>query len=106
MCLSADIPMLVINPCLHPCAEMVKLDAGNELAARYAGLERYLEDGGPLRALDNVFGLFGDNDELFDYYDEFVGIYGQCAMRIKSCHRPTLESFTDDVIVKIRAFFN
>ena len=50
-------------------------------------------------------GLFGDRDELFSFYESFKKRYPR-SYHIKSFHRPTIESFTEDIKTKIKEFLN
>ena len=109
MCINEDVKKLVINPCMKPHLELPKLgDISNEAIYNYEFLEGWLRSGDDtpwMSQLEDVIGLFGDHDELIDFYESFKKQY-PLAYRFNSGHRPTNESFTDDIKKKIKEFFS
>lgn len=109
LCLVGDIKKLVINPCLKPHLELPKIGKlSTESLYDYEYLENWLMNGNdsPLMHKDEpVLGLFGDHDELIDFYMTFRKYYPN-AYRFNSAHRPTKESFTEDIKQKIKEFFS
>jgi hypothetical protein len=109
LCLDSNVKKIVINPCLKPSIELLKLgNISEDTITMYKSLERWLRSGDEtpwVNQLDDVMGLFGFYDELFSYYDEFKKVYPR-AYHIKSDHRPTKEAFTEDIKTKIKEFFN
>ena len=108
LCLMSNVKKIVINPCMKPSIELPKLEKiSNGTLHQYEVLEGWLRSGDEtpwVSQLEDVMGLFGVYDELFSYYDEFKKIYPK-AYYIKSDHRPTIESFNEDIKTKIKEFF-
>lgn len=108
ICLNSNVKKLVINPCMKPSFELPKL--GNfsvDTLYNYEYLEGWLKSGNDtpwVNQTEDVIGLFGDKDEMFDYYEMFKKQYPR-ACRIKSTHRPTLASFDENIKTKMREFF-
>lgn len=107
LCLDSNVKKLVINPCMKPHIELPKLgDFDDKTIHDYEVLEKWLRSGDDTPWViftDAVMGLFGDNDELFSYYDTFRKIYPR-SFKFNSTHRPTRESFTEDIKAKIKEF--
>ena len=65
----------------------------------YEYLEGWLRSGDDtpwVSQLEDVIGLFGDHDELIDYYEMFKSQY-PLAYRIHSDHRPKAEEYTENI---------
>ena len=109
LCINEDVKKLVINPCMKPSFELPKLDKiDKDTLYNYKYLEGWLRSGDDtpwMSQLEDVIGLFGDHDELIDYYEMFKKQY-PLTYRINSGHRPTKESFTEDIKTKIKEFFS
>ena len=109
MCINEDVKKLVINPCMKPHLELPKIGKlSNEALYNYEFLEGWLRSGDDtpwMSQLEDVIGYFGDHDELIDFYESFKKQY-PLAYRFNSGHRPTKESFTDDIKKKIKEFFD
>lgn len=109
LCLMSDVKKIVINPCMKPSVELQKLgDIDKDTLSNYETLERWIRNGDDtpwVSQLEDVIGLFGDHDELIDYYDYFKAQY-PLAYRINSDHRPKYEDYTEDIKKKIKEFFN
>lgn len=109
LCLDNDVKKLVINPCMKPQFELPKLGNISEgMLYDYERLEEWLRSGDDtpwVRSIDSVMGLFGDEDELFSFYESFKKVYPM-TYKIKSKHRPTKESFTSEIKTKIKEFFS
>ena len=109
LCLNSDVKKIVINPCMKPSFELPKLGKINkDTLYNYEYLEGWLRSGSDTpwtTHLEDVIGFFGDHDELIDFYDSFKKQY-PLAYRINSGHRPTKESFTEDIKTKIKEFFS
>ena len=81
----ANLPTIVINPCMKPSIELPKIGCQAEIAARF----RSFEDWKNVKKT-NVFGLFGTKDELIDYHDLFGKLFGIDNFSFfDSQHRPT-----------------
>ena len=109
LCINEDVKKLVINPCLKPHIELPKIGKLSvEALYNYEFLEGWLMNGDDtpwMSQLEDVIGLFGDHDELIDFYEMFKKQY-PLAYRFNSAHRPTKESFTEDIKEKIKEFFS
>jgi len=109
LCLNSNVKKIVINPCMKPQFELPKLgDFTDETIYNYEALEEWLRSGDDtpwVNQSDDVMGLFGDRDELFSFYESFKKRYPR-SYYIKSFHRPTKESFTEDIKTKIKEFFS
>ena len=109
LCINEDVKKIVINPCMKPSVELQKLgDINKDTLSIYESLERWIRNGDDtpwISQLEDVIGLFGDHDELIDYYDYFKEQY-PLAYRINSDHRPKYEAYTEDIKKKIKEFFN
>ncbi len=109
LCIDEDVKKIVINPCMKPHLELPKLgDISKETLYEYEYLYGWLTNGNDtpwMSQLEDVIGLFGDHDELIDFYESFKKQY-PLAYRFNSGHRPSVESFTEDIKNKIKEFFN
>lgn len=110
LCLDSNVKKLVINPCMKPQFELPKLcdDFKDVTLKTYESLEFWLRSGDDtpwVSQIDDVMGLFGDRDELFSFYDSFKHRYPR-SYKIKSFHKPTIESFDNDIKKKIKEFFS
>ena len=110
LCINENVKKIVINPCLKPHFELPKLgDISTKTLYDYEYLEGWLLLSGNntpwVSQIEDVIGLFGDHDELIDYYEIFKKQW-PLAYRINSGHRPTKESFTEDIKTKIKEFFS
>lgn len=109
LCIDENVKKIVINPCMKPHFELPKLGKiSKETLYEYEYLYGWLTDGNGTpwtSQLEDVIGLFGDHDELIDYYEIFKKQYPM-AYRINADHRPTAESYTEDIKNKIKEFFN
>ena len=109
LCINENVKKIVINPCLKPHFELPKLgEVSPNTLYEYEYLEGWLRSGDDtpwVSQLEDVIGLFGDHDELIDYYEMFKSQY-PLAYRIHSDHRPKTESYTEDIKKKIKEFFN
>lgn len=109
LCIDEDVKKIVINPCMKPHLELPKLGKiSTKTLYDYEYLYGWLTNGNDtpwMSQLEDVIGLFGDHDELIDFYESFKKQY-PLAYRINSSHRPTKESFTEDIKKKIKEFFS
>lgn len=109
LCIDEDVKKLVINPCMKPHLELPKIGKlSNEALYNYEFLEGWLRSGDDtpwMSQLEDVIGLFGDHDELIDFYESFKSQY-PLAYRINADHRPTYESYSEDIKKKIKEFFS
>lgn len=72
MC-DTDIHRIVVNPCMYPSVEIPKLEptlSENVIAAMKEYESRYKPHH------QDIFGIFGKDDELFSYYEEFRRLFG------------------------------
>lgn len=108
LCINEDVKKIVINPCMKPSFELPKLGKiDNDTLYNYEYLEGWLRSGDDtpwVSQLEDVMGLFGDHDELIDFYETFKKQY-PLAYKINSGHRPTKEAFNEDIKTKIKNFF-
>jgi predicted esterase YcpF (UPF0227 family) len=108
LCLNSNVKKLIINPCMKPQFELPKLGKVSPgMLYDYEALEEWLKSGDDtpwVSQTDEVMGLFGNNDELFSYYESFKKRYPR-SYKFNSTHRPTIESFTEDIKTKIKEFF-
>ena len=108
LCISNNVKKLVINPCIKPYIELPKIaNISNDTINEYEYLYKWLYSGHNtpwVSQLEDVMGLFGDHDELIDYYEEFKKQY-PLAYRIKSGHRPKEQAYTNNIKNKIKEFF-
>lgn len=108
LCLMSNVKKIVINPCMKPSIELPKLEKiSTDTIHQYEVLEGWLRSGDEtpwVNQLEDVMGLFGDRDELFSFYESFKKRYPR-SYYIKSFHRPTKESFNEDIKTKIKNFF-
>lgn len=109
LCIDEDVKKIVINPCMKPHLELPKLGKiDKDTLYNYEYLYGWLTNGNDtpwMSQLEDVMGFFGDHDELIDYYEMFKKQY-PLAYRINAGHRPTKESFTEDIKIKIKEFFS
>ena len=109
LCIDNDVKKIVINPCMKPHIELPKLNKISlDTINKYKYLYNWLTNGNDtpwMSQLEDVIGFFGDHDELIDYYESFKKQY-PLAYRINSSHRPTKESFTEEIKKKIKEFFS
>lgn len=109
LCIDEDVKKMVINPCLKPQFELPKLGKiDSNTLYEYEYLEGWLKSGDEtpwVRHTEDVIGLFGEDDELFSYYESFKKIYPR-AYYIKSDHRPKYGAFTKEIKEKIKEFFS
>ena len=104
LCLMSDVKKTVINPCMKPHFELPKIgNISTKTLYDYEYLENWLNSG--IGQIEEVIGLFGDHDELIDYYESFKNQYAS-AYRINSDHRPIKEAYTEDIKKKIKEFFS
>jgi predicted esterase YcpF (UPF0227 family) len=92
MNLSTTVPVLVINPCLKPTVELPKLGGNGEC---YKDIEdrfyrSYYNNDFPVNHLEDVFGFFATNDELFSYATEFHELFS--GRTYVGGHHPTKEN--------------
>ena len=109
LCIDEDVKKIVINPCMKPHLELPKLGkiSPNTLY-EYEYLYGWLTNGNDtpwMSQLEDVIGLFGDHDELIDYYEMFKKQY-PLAYRINAGHRPEAKAYTEDIKNKIKEFFS
>lgn len=75
--ISDSVARMVINPCMDPAIELPKItQISQEIKDEFNLLketQRYYLDW-EMRAV--TFGIFGNNDELLDYQDDFKRVYG------------------------------
>ncbi|QKF63975.1 hypothetical protein [Campylobacter corcagiensis] len=65
-----NVPKILINPCLHPSVEIPKLTKTKaNFASEFSKIEKKLYS--KEKMIKDVFGIFGNSDELFSYLDEF-----------------------------------
>ena len=71
---------IIINPCMLPSVEIPKISKDEisrqwieEFQEREAKLYQSIDDAASVQA---VFGIFGKNDELLSYTDDFRRLYG------------------------------
>ena len=109
LCIDENVKKIVINPCMKPHFELPKLGKiSNGTLHQYEFLEGWLESGNDtpwMSQLEDVIGLFGDHDELIDYYEMFKKQY-PLAYRINAGHRPEAKAYTEDIKNKIKEFFS
>ena len=109
LCIDENVKKIVINPCLKPQFELPKLgDISTKILYDYEYLDCWLKSGDEtpwVRHTEDVIGLFGEDDELFSYYESFKKIHPR-AYYIKSDHRPKYEAFTKEIKEKIKEFFS
>lgn len=109
LCIDENVKKVVINPCLKPQFELPKIgNISSHMLYDYENLEEWLRSGDEtpwVRHTEDVMGLFGEDDELFSYYESFKKIYPR-AYYIKSDHRPKYEAFTKEIKEKIKEFFS
>jgi predicted esterase YcpF (UPF0227 family) len=110
LCINEDVKKLVINPCMKPQFELPKLDMSipAHMLYDYEDLEEWLRSGNDtpwVSQSEDVMGLFGDNDELFSYYESFKKVYPR-SYYINADHRPKKEAYTEDIKNKIKEFFS
>ena len=104
LCINEDVKKVVINPCMKPHLELPNIgDISIKTLYNYEYLEAWLRS--EISYLEDVIGLFGDHDELIDYYESFKNRYG-VAYRINAGHRPNKEAYTENIKNKIKEFFN
>lgn len=88
--LRCNVPVIVINPCMKPTEILPKLGCSTEIAERFKPYENYKDN------KDNVYGLFGNNDEVLNYRDLFEQVFGKMnCSTFNSMHRPTKEQLFD-----------
>lgn len=108
LCIDEDVKKLVINPCMKPHLELPKIGKiSTKTLYEYEYLYGWLTNGNDtpwMSQLEDVIGLFGDHDELIDYYESFKKIY-PLAYRINAGHRPEANAYTEDIKKKIKEFF-
>lgn len=57
--------------------------------------------------IQDVLGIFSDNDELFSYRNDFASLYGSGkTIVIHAGHRPPKEAFTDEIKNRIKKFLS
>lgn len=79
----ANIPTIVINPCMKPSVELPKIGCPAEIAVRFKDFENWI------KCNKKVFGLFGKDDELIDYHEIFEKLFGTDSFSFfDSKHRP------------------
>ena len=109
LCLMSDVKKIVINPCMKPHFELPKLGKiSNDTLHQYEFLYGWLTNGNDtpwMSQLEDVIGLFGDHDELIDYYESFKSQF-PLAYRINAGHRPEAKAYTEDIKNKIKEFFS
>jgi len=104
LCINEDVKKLVINPCMKPHFELPKIgNISTKTLYDYEYLENWLNSG--IGQIEEVIGLFGDHDELIDYYESFKNQYAS-AYRINAGHRPEANAYTNDIKKKIKEFFS
>ena len=109
LCINENVKKIVINPCLKPHFELPKLgNISTKTLYDYEYLEGWLLLSGNttpwVSQIEDVIGLFGDHDELIDYYEMFKKQW-PLAYRINADHRPEAKAYTEDIKNKIKNFF-
>lgn len=70
-----SVDRIVINPCMHPTIEMPKLtNLSDTVLKEFKRIEKKLNEPESENKI-LTYGIFGDNDELFSYKDEFKKKY-------------------------------
>ena len=109
LCMDSIFKRIVINPCMKPQYELPKLGPVDpKTLYEYEYLDEWLRGTNEtpwVRHIEDVMGLFGEDDELFSYYVPFRKIYPTSYL-IKAGHRPTKEAFTEDIKKKIKEFLS
>ena len=78
LCVKDSVAKIVINPCMHPSIEVPKLTSINdELKDAWKDMEKEIYSGIDGEQRMCTFGVFGKDDELFSYKDEFKKKYGK-----------------------------
>ena len=75
---------IVINPCMFPSVEIPKLldePLSKKWVEKFEELEEDIYSGANGYICQTTFGIFGNNDELFSYVNEFDKIYGTQSLR-------------------------
>ncbi len=93
-----EIRKLVINPCMYPSVEIPKIDenhvVSSSLVERWKSLEGRIYDRIDPETRELVSGVFGKDDPLFSFYEDFMSIYGkQRAAIVQGEHK-----FTDSQV--------
>ena len=63
---------IAINPTLHPSQDIIKLGVDENIASTYRKYENEICDE---EDCELTYALFGTNDKLISYYDEFCNKY-------------------------------
>ena len=104
LCLISDVKTIVINPCLKPVDELGKL--GFNAPDKYIRIQKWMYSGLDqpwCYQIQDVLGIFSDNDELFSYRNDFASLYGSGkTIVIQAGHRPPKDAFTDEIKTRIK----
>jgi predicted esterase YcpF (UPF0227 family) len=83
-----SLAKIVINPCMHPSIEVPKLEELSEdIIKKFEALENETYSSIDPEMRISTFGVFGKNDELFSYKDEFKKKYGKDLLMVRGGHR-------------------
>lgn len=99
-----EIKKILLNPCLEPSVQIPKLTFLEESQLiDFQSLEKIWIDNA--KNNQNIFGGFGDNDELFNYQDLFRKRYGENLIIVVGGHKLPNVSL-EKVIKKGLSYFN
>lgn len=99
-----DIPRFVINPSIRPHLTLPNIGYRGELST-FERLSLHIWSDITEREREETIGLFGLNDELFSYRDEFAQYYPH-VIETEDSHHVLDSTLTDIVVPRIRAFFD
>lgn len=74
--IEGDCKKIAINPCLSPVKELPGLTSaiGDKAMKEFRRLEKKMEE---IEETEGVYGIFGKDDDLFSYIDEFKKKWGE-----------------------------
>ena len=102
-----EIRRILINPCLEPSVQIPKLIELKESQINsFKRIESKMVENIDLPSNPNIFGGFGDKDELFNYQDLFRKRYGNNMIIVDGSHKLPDDSLEEVIKKGLSYFFN
>ena len=99
------IPKIVCNPACNPSSDIKSIGAPEKICKTYGDVQNKLWDNIDEFEIDNTYGLFGTNDELFKYKSEFDKHYKN-SKYVCTKHKYTDNDVKEYLIPKINEIYS
>ena len=102
-----SLAKIVINPCMHPSIEIPKLVTDQSVPIdEFKFIEKEIYSSIDPEMRISTFGVFGRDDELFSYIDEFRKKYGKNIFVVRGKHKLDKSTLISSVQTGLEYFNN